>query len=518
MNYQRLLSAALLALLILHTGAGAQTAVPLPRSAPEMQGVSSKGILQFLDAAAKSKNEFHSFMLLRHGAVVAEGWWNPYRPDLKHTMYSVSKSFTATAIGLAVSEKRLTVDDKVISFFPDQLPETVSPYLAQLRVKDLLSMSAGMEPDPTPAIIPKEENWVKAFLATPILHEPGTVFLYNSMCTYMLSAIIQKVTGEKLIDYLTPRLFQPLGISGMDWEADPRGINTGGWGLRVKTEDMARFGQLFLQKGAWNGRQVLPKEWVEAASTLKIVQHPAYSQAKRDSSDWEQGYCYQMWRCRHNAYRGDGAFGQYIVVMPEQDAVLVITSETADMQDELNLVWKYLLPALQPDKLPEDKVQAAALAKRLAALALPAPIKTKTPSGAKALSGKTFALAANEKNITAIAFQFRKKACSVAITGNAGTFPLSFGNGKWIFGQTAKLGPSLVGPAKAHFAGLPPSQVAGSYRWTDARTLELTLRYIDSPHTETMVCHFDQNKVSVDFMNSFEKGKKLAITGVSSGQ
>ena len=134
----------------------------------------------------------------------------------------------------------------------------------------------------------------------------------------------------------------------------PRGINTGGWGLRLKTEDMAKFGQLFLQKGNWNGKQILPASWVEEASTAKIMQDPDAPQSKRDSSDWVQGYCYQMWRCRHNAYRGDGAFGQYMIVMPEQDAVIAITAETADMQEEINLVWKYLLPALQDDVLPAD--------------------------------------------------------------------------------------------------------------------------------------------------------------------
>ncbi|HSN50340.1 MAG TPA: serine hydrolase, partial [Bacteroidales bacterium] len=316
------------------------------------EGVSSQGIIDFLDAAAKSKHEFHSIMIVRHGKVIAEGWWNPYNAGLRHTLYSTSKSFTATAVGFAVSEKKITVDDKVIYFFPDALPDTISPFLANLKVKDLLTMSAGMEPDPTFNIVSKDSNWVKSFLATPILYEPGTKFLYNSLATYMLSAIVQKATGIKIVDYLKPRLFDPLSISGMDWEVDPNGINTGGWGLRLKTEDMAKFGQLFLQKGKWNGQQILPVAWIEEASTKKIEQAPDAPQAVRDSSDWMQGYCYQMWRCRNNCYRGDGAYGQYIIVLPEKDAVIAITCETADMQSELNLVWDYLLPALKDEKVP----------------------------------------------------------------------------------------------------------------------------------------------------------------------
>jgi CubicO group peptidase (beta-lactamase class C family) len=229
-------------------------------------------------------------MFLRHGKVIAEGWWEPYSPDLRHTLYSTSKSFTSTALGLAVSEGLLSVEDKVISFFPDQLPDTVSAALKAMSVKNLLTMSAGQDPDPTRIIPARDTNWVSAFLALPVVDDPGSRFLYNSMATYMLSAIVQKVTGENLIDYLTPRLFEPLGIEGMDWEVDPKGINTGGWGLRLKTTDMAKFGQLYLQQGVWNGQQILPAEWIEEATAAQIEQAPEAPPAVIDSSDWLQGY------------------------------------------------------------------------------------------------------------------------------------------------------------------------------------------------------------------------------------
>ena len=514
MAFKKMSVPATLLILLLHLCATAQTTNALPRSVPELEGVSSEGIAQFLEAAGKSKHEFHSIMMLRHGKVIAEGWWDPYRDDLRHTMYSCSKSFTATAIGFAVSEKRLSVQDKVISFFPDDLPATVSPFLAEMSVKDLLSMSAGQEPDPTGMVVSKDSNWVKSFLALPIAHKPGTVFLYNSLCTYVLSAIVQKVTGEKVVDYLTPRLFKPLGIEGMDWETDPRGINVGGWGLRIKTEDMARFGQLFLQKGNWQGRQILPAAWVEEASTLKIVQHPDLPQAKKDSSDWEQGYCYQMWRSRNNAYRGDGAFGQFIIVLPDQDAVIVITSETSDMQDEFNLVWKYLFPAIQKDKLPANKTAAEALKQKLSSLALPQNAKTGISPVAKDISGKTYAMSPNEKYIRQVAFQFREDICFLQMKVDTNTFNLTFAAGKWAYGETGRLGPSLVGRAKAHFAGLPPSEVAGSYRWKDEKTLELTLRYIESPHTEIFTCKFDQDNLSIDYQYSFNKSSVQTLKGV----
>lgn len=513
MSFNKLRITAILFLMCGFLGIYAQSSEPLRRSTPEAEAVSSESISNFLDAVAKSKNEMHSFMMLRHGKVVAEAWWSPYRPDLKHTMYSTSKSFTATAIGLAVSEKRLTVDDKVISFFPNDVPATVSPELAAMTVKDLLTMSAGQFPEPTGGVISKDTNWVKGFLATPIVNKPGSTFLYNSLCTYMLSAIVQKVTGEKLMDYLTPRLFEPLGIEGADWETDPLSINVGGWGLRIKTEDMAKFGQLFLQKGNWNGKQIVPQAWVEEATSLKIIQHPDLPQTKRDSSDWEQGYCYQMWRCRNNAYRADGAFGQYIIVMPEQDAVIAITSETGNMQDELNLVWQYLLPAFQKEVVPTSYNSPVSLKKKLAALALPIPPKSTVSPTIANISGKMFTISPNALAVKNMSFQFNGEVCDVFMRSEKGTYKLSFGAGQWIQGETLKLGPSLVGGAKNHFVGLPPSKIAGSYSWTSDTTLELTLRYIDSPHTEVYTCRFDKNTVSIDYQISFNKGLKQSLNG-----
>ncbi len=188
----------------------------------------------------------------------------------------------------------LTVDDKVVSFFPNEVPATVSANLAAMRVKDLLTMATGHDKDSTGALrSDPDQNWVKAFLAQPVEHEPGTFFVYNSGATYMLSAIIQKVTGQPLLVYLKPRLFDPLGIEGADWETDPKGIATGGWGLRVRTEDIAKFGQLYLKKGLWNGKRILPEAWIEDATKFQI-QSKGGSRPKEEN-DWLQGYGYQFW-------------------------------------------------------------------------------------------------------------------------------------------------------------------------------------------------------------------------------
>ena len=483
----------------------------LPRATPESQGIPSAAILRFVEAVEASPHELHSFMLLRHGAVVAEGWWDPYGPELVHTLYSTSKSFTATAVGVAASEGLLSPDDRVVDFFPESCPDSISPNLAAMKVRHLLSMSAGQEPDPTFRVNSEQSDWVKGFLATPVVHEPGSVFLYNTLATYMLSAIVQKVSGEKLIDYLQPRLFGPLGIEGHDWESCPMGINVGGWGLRVHTEDMARFGQLFLQKGQWGGVQVLPAAWVEEASSIKIEQAPGAPQEEKDASDWLQGYCYQMWRCRHNAYRADGAFGQFIIVMPELDAVMVMTAETPDMQGQINLVWEHLLPAFSIERLPADPGAEAALSKKLASLALPAPRGVGTNAAAAGLSGKRFALETNDLGLTEFRFDFTDERCEVVLKAESGTHILYFGSGAWHLSETTRRGPYLVSRAPNHLTGLPPFVVAGAFECTDESILSLTLRYIESPHTEYFVCRFQDNGLEVRRRSSFERPDNWAV-------
>jgi Beta-lactamase len=488
----------------------AQTGTPLPRSTPEAEGVSSSAILKFINAVEKSKNELHSFMILRHGKVIAEGWWDPYKPSLRHTLYSATKTFTSTAVGFAVSENKLKLSDKVISFFPNDLPVTISANLDALTVKDVLIMSDGMDPEPS-ALAGKSKNWVKAFLTTPIVFKPGTVFLYNSIGTFMLSAIVQKVTGQKVIDYLKPRLFDPLGISGMDWEENLMSVNTGGWGLRVKTEDMAKLGQLYLQKGVWNGTQLIPASWIEEATTAKIIQHPTMPQSKKDSNDWEQGYGYQIWRSRHHSYRADGAFGQYILVLPELDAVIAIQEETPSMQDELNLVWDYLLPSFKKDRLPGDPKSETALKAKLSTLLLVPASGSFTSFTTNKDLLKYFILEPNENQIKSISIQIKDSICHFIMNTGIDTYNLYYGVGYWKTGQTNKPGPSLVSTAMENWALLSPYKVAGNFYWKDDQTLIMQMRYIESPHTETFICHFDGKKITVDIERSFDYGSKKSV-------
>jgi len=333
------------------------------------------------------------------------------------------------------------------------------------------------------------------------------------MASFMLSAIVQKVTGEKVIDYLTPRLFKPLGIKGVDWETNPQGINTGGWGLRIKSEDMAKLGQLYLQKGKWDGKKILTEEWVEEATSLKIQQNPDMTQAKRDSSnDGAQGYCYQFWRARHNSYMANGAFGQFILVMPEKDAVVVLTAESPDMWGELDMVWKYLYPGIHDNALPADEKSSAELKQRLASLALPIPAKSANEVMSRKVSGKTFYFTENQKKIQSLSLQFNDDQCLLNLKTDSVSSDISFGPGRWQFGETARHGPSIFERALGSLEGLPPFKITAAFTWLDDQTLELTLRYIENVHSERIIFHFDdidKNKILVDFKVSNAPGNRF---------
>ena len=330
---------------------------PLPRGKASAR--METAFENYLKAVADSAEDLHSVMVLQHGKVVAE---KQIAPDTAHIMNSVSKTFTSTAVGFAISEGLLSLDDKIVDLFPESVPEQPQEWLGQVTLRHLLTMNSGHGTDPTYAIRSGDSDWIRGFMEWPIDYEPGTCYCYNSLGTYVLSAAVQKVTGQKVVDYLETRLWQPLGMEKPFWQESPAGINTGGWGLYLRTEDMARMGLCLLNGGKFGGKQVIPASWVAEMSKAQVpcvnaginerkvkellAEHPEITYWNPDRSDWVQGYGYQMWRCRHNAFRADGANGQYIIVIPEKDAVVVTTAHIQNMQQEIDLIWKHVLPAL----------------------------------------------------------------------------------------------------------------------------------------------------------------------------
>ncbi len=461
-----------------------------PRGVPEAQGVSSRAILALVEAFDREVTAVHSLMLVRHGIVIAEGWWKPYRATDPHVLFSLSKSFTSTAIGLLVHEGRLSIDDPILKFFPKDAPPNPSPALQAMKVRHLLAMSTGHTTEPA---IPNGNavTWVQAFLRAPVDHMPGTHFLYNSIATYMLSAVVQTVTGECLTDYLQPRLFTPLGIKSPFWEKSPQRIDTGGWGLMLTTEQIAAFGQLYLQKGVWNGKQVIPEAWIDIATSIHT------DNSTNESIDWQQGYGFQFWRCRHNAYRGDGAFGQYCIIMPDQDAVLVITGGLDNMQHPLNLVWEHLLPAFQPDSLPADSQAHAALTDKLANLQIPPITGASTNTTTARVSGRSYTLENNLDEISAICFNFGEKETTVTLTMPRGDQTLRVGHGTWIT-NSARWMPldESMRTDPRYFAQV--WQVAASGAWTDDHTFVIKTWWTETPFERTITCKFSGDGVTID--------------------
>ena len=478
----------------------AQTLGQLPRSTPETEGVSSAGIIDFLNAVDTGSVELHSFMLIRHGKVVAEGWWEPYAPAYKHIMFSASKTFTATAIGLAASEGKLKLSDKVVSFFPYSLPDTVSNYMNQVTVKHLLSMSVGQ--NPTLMDAGDDEDWVKVFIAHAPVSEPGTVFMYNNLATFMLSAIVQQVTGQTVLDYLKPRIFEPLNIRGIDWDSNWQGINIGAAGLRLRTEDMATFGQLLLQQGRWNGKQLIPRAWVVEATTAQIASNDPGNKRPKELNDWEQGYCYQMWRGRNNTVRLDGAGGQFVVLVPDKDAVVVMTAGTRIAQFELDLIHDYLIPAMISDKplAPEPDLNRRLAVKEAELAIKPAFAVTPDSKLEEKISGKEIVLAGNTFGLQSLYFTFKGGECDIAVKKNNTIEFLKAGLDEWKT-TTNSLGYLLATP---HFSSVinvdanyavPQSEMkmAARYSWTSENTLEIEVRVVEeSIASRTLLCTFNE--------------------------
>lgn len=479
----------------------------LRRSSPASQGVATEGILRFLEAVDKEQLELHSFMLLRHGRIITEAWWYPYRSDMNHIMHSVSKTLTSTAIGFAVNENLLTVDDAVISFFPQDLPADISPHLSALTVKHLLTMTVGNEQPPV--FTKEEDNWVKSFLSTPIPNEPGSRFQYSSYATYILSAIIQKLTGESVLDYLKPRLLIPLGIDTMQWEVDNRGINTGGWGVRMKTIDMARLGQFYLQKGKWQGVQLLPESWIEEATTAHIYQKPDRTPEENANDDGAQGYGYQIWRSTHDAYRADGARGQLIVVLPEKDAVIVTTANEPNMHRIMKLMWEHLIPVMFDYNLDSDEMSNEMLISSISSLQLPPPYHT--PDSLLPLKNVSYSfhMEPNQEGIQKVSFVFKEDGDILLTLYKEGKeYELPFGWDVWRYGETEKTGPYYLNKRRIP-TGLSPFKVTGYGSWIHANQLNLRLLYLTESHYENYRCSFINNQVVIHLTNSEQSNARI---------
>lgn len=415
--------------------------------------MSSQGIGDFLDALeAAPEIELHSVMIMRHGAVLAEAWWAPYGPEDIHLLYSLSKSFTSTAAGFAVAEGMMSLDDPVISFFPELDAEVTHQWLRALRVRDLAAMATGHRLDTLEeAFRTNPVDLVRGMLSIEPQAEPGTLFAYNNTATYTLAAIIQQLTGGRLTDYLRPRLFEPLGIEPTYWDTYGTSVEIGFSGLHLTTESIAKFGQLYLQDGVWEGQQLLPVGWVAEASRLHTP-NPG-----EPNPDWQQGYGFQFWRSRHG-YRGDGAYGQFCLVWPEQDAVIITTAQTENMQGMLDAAWAHLLPAFDgPTSADHDR----RLAERLTQVSIPAQVRGSTSVIDRSLSADTW--------VTATRVVGHERGWTLTLDDHGRVIELAVGDGEWV--RTSV-------PMDDHGTLM----VEGSGRWVEPTVFAAELIMVQTPH------------------------------------
>lgn len=442
--------------------------VDLPRSSPEAQGVDPAGIGAFLDALEAAPDvEPHSLMIVRHGRLVADGWWAPYAPDLPHLLYSLSKTFTVTAVGLAVGEGLIDLDATVLSYFGELDAEITDPRSRSMRVRHVAAMASGHLSETLERALANDPvDLVRGFLLVPPDREPGTVFAYNQPCTYTLAAIVQRLSGQTLVDYLRPRLLDPLGIGPVGWQQHPSGRDLGFTGLHATTDAIARLGLLYLQRGVWDGERLLSEAWVAEASS-KHVDNP-----DEPNPDWRQGYGFQLWMARHG-YRGDGAYGQFCVVLPEQDAVVAITAATENMQAVLDAAWAHLLPAMTGEPL-EPSDASAELTNRLGALALaPLEAAAEPTGGPEAWSDLTLRPGPSgvaQPSLTEVRLVHDDDRWHLVLVDDGTEISAPVGSGDW----ETNLDATEYGAS-----GVP---VAVSGGWLDEDTFRADVIFLETPH------------------------------------
>jgi hypothetical protein len=439
----------------------------LPRSTPESVGISSAKLGNVL-ANLSELDSLNSIMVLRHGQVCLEGWWKPYGSDQPHMLFSLSKSFVSAAIGIAVGEGRLAVTDTLVGFFPEYADCITDARMRDMTLHDLLCMASGHATCATGGMRSEPNgDYVRGFLASSLAHTPGTRFCYNSGATYMLAAVIRKVTGLNVREYLQPRLFDPLGIVPGIWESCPKGTNFGGWGLYLKTEDIAKFANLLLHNGNHNGQQLIPADYLAEATRKQS------DNSMNDAPDWKRGYGYQFWRCAHG-FRGDGACGQYAIVVPEKDLAIAITSCIENMQNVLTILWDKLIPALEDAALPENPTAHKTLLAAASALSMPILPAAARPPGPR----QTFEFQPNDASIHSLSVEVGETECALTFHTERGIEQLRAGFGSHRVG-TFQLTDPMAHPT------------AASATWIAADILEIQSCCLDGTYRDTYQIHFN---------------------------
>lgn len=482
----------ILAVLFLPLFAVAQTGV-LPRSQAWEQNVDPQALLEFVKAVTETKDtELHHLMVVRGGAVLAEIHPEPFRAEDRHTLYSASKTFTALAAGLAYDDNLLRINDRVASFFPEFLPDSVSEKLAEMTVKDLLTMSSGIVPDWE--MRSNTTKWIQTWLAKKVI-DPGKQLRYDSMTTYMLSAVVQKVTGKTIMDLLRERIFTPMGISEVAWEESPEGINTGGWGLHIQTESEAKIGMLLCHKGEWEGKQLVSREWIEQMTSKQIPT----GNPNDPPADNNQGYGYQTWMSMYpGAFCANGAFGQYIAMVPQKDVVVVISERSGQGAQQLKHIWNILMPGVKDEPVEPDEAAEKAIADFCNKQKLPVDKGKKSVMMSKPVEKTMGAFTIKLQGAPTMTIEPRGGVYQLTWALKEGpmkSVPLAFD--QWSYRTNSDQPPYSITP-RGRFTGLGRQwTTAGRYCWTNGQTLKMQVQWVNWISARYITVDFKEMKVTV---------------------
>lgn len=301
---------------------------------------------EFIQAVEEEWIKMHSVMVMQHGEVIASHFWDQWDADTRHILHSVSKSVAVLAVGMAIDQGKLSLEERLIEILPDKMPEKVDERLETLNIRHLLTMSAGHD---QPLMLSHQRNniflsdWSRYYLSVPLDRAPGEKFVYDSGCTYLLSAAFQRRMGITLSEYLAQNVFKPLGIYHVPWQTCPMGVTLGCAGLYLSPNELMKIGQLCLQNGRWKDRQLVPAWWIEECTKLQI---DTSEYAQRRFAEYRSGYGYQFWNCTNGAYRMDGSMGQLVFIWPEKDVVIEMTAAADEARNEphamMKLAWEFL--------------------------------------------------------------------------------------------------------------------------------------------------------------------------------
>lgn len=449
------------------------------KTTPEAVGLRSGMVLKFLEEVEKEQIELHSLMIVRNGKCCVSGWWAPYGPEDLHPLCSFSKSLTSIAVGFAEQEGLLTLDEKIADIFPEYLPEHPGQNLRNATLHHFLTMSCGHDTDPEAM----GEDWIKEFLSHPFLHEPGTFYRYNTSGTNMLAAVIKRKTGQNVTEYLRPRLLDPLGIREIYCEClpgtDP--VEIGGGGMKLRTEDMAKFAWFLLKKGKWEGKQLLRESWFARACSKQIETEGG---ADGFTKEWGCGYGYQIWMNSYpGSFRADGAYGQFGIVFPDLDMIVVTTSATKKTQELIDLILRDLLPSVENNQA-EEAGQTRILAEKLASLALPPLRGDRQPEAEEQIDGRIYAAVENEKNYcSGLELLVGGVALYHVEEGITEKMSFTFSQDKvvWsLWGEGKKK--EITGDFRQHFhiSKCGSCFYGASAGWLDKHTLQMEIRRLDA--------------------------------------